>query len=283
MISVEKLTYCYKGQQNSAVKNISFEVHKGEIFGFLGPSGSGKSTTQKILIRLLKNYNGDITMLGKDLKQWNGRLYERIGVGFELPNHYEKLTALENLEFISSFYKKIRYRPLQLLEMVGLEDSAKVRVEKYSKGMKMRLNFIRALMHDPEILFLDEPTSGLDPANSRIVKNIIKDWRDKGKTIFLTTHNMHDAEELCAQVSFIVDGEIRIIDSPDNLKAKFGKRSIKVDYRSGDQNQIKYFPLERIGVNEEFINILKNFPIRSIHTEDASMDDIFIKVTGKAL
>ena len=218
MINVENLSYTYPKSKVEAVKKISFDVKDGEIFGFLGPSGAGKSTTQKLLIKLLRGYQGDVNIMNRPLAKWDGDFYAQIGVGFELPNHYLKLTGEENLQLFSSFYPKVVYKPIDLLKMVELDAHAKKPVESYSKGMKMRLNFVRALLHDPKLLFLDEPTSGLDPGYARMIKDIIIDLKRNGKTIFLTTHNMHDADELCDRVAFMVDGELKLTGSPRELK-----------------------------------------------------------------
>ena len=163
MINVDNLTFTYPGTSAPAVKGIGFEIAEREIFGFLGPSGAGKSTTQKILIGLLKDYQGKITVMGRELSTWGPDYYEHIGVSFELPNHYLKLTALENLKYFQSLYSGETYDPMQLLEWVGLADDAEKKVDEYSKGMKIRLNVARGLVHKPKVLFLDEPTSGLDP------------------------------------------------------------------------------------------------------------------------
>jgi fluoroquinolone transport system ATP-binding protein len=257
-------------------------VNDGEIFGFLGPSGAGKSTTQKILIGLLDNYTGEISVSGKALEKWNHSLYDFIGVCFELPNHYLKLSAIENLRFFSTFYNVNTRDPLELLRMAGLGKDANKKVADYSKGMKMRLNFIRSLLHNPQILFLDEPTAGLDPVNARNIKNIILDQKKQGKTIFLTTHNMHDADELCDRVAFITEGEISIIDSPKQLKLQNGKRIVKVEYTNGNTKQ-REFEMDSIGNNKDFMRIIKEHRLISIHSEEASLDDVFIRVTGKSL
>ena len=282
MITVKNLSYTYPKSQSLTIKNIDFEIAEGEIFGFLGPSGAGKSTTQKILIKLLSNFKGDIQISGKKLNEWNSEFYNHIGVGFELPNHYLKLTALENLKFFSTFYAKKPGSYLELLEMVGLNEDANKKVENFSKGMKMRLNFIRALMHDPDIYFFDEPTAGLDPVNSRNIKDIILNLKSKGKTIFVTTHNMHDADELCDRVAFIVDGEIKLIDSPHDLKLQNGKRKLKVEYLN-KVSQFAEFDMDGLGKNNEFLKIINNYKIQSMHSEEASLEDIFIKVTGRSL
>ena len=285
MIKADNLTFRYPGSQSMAAKNLTFEVLPGEIFGFLGPSGAGKSTTQKILIGLLKGYSGRVNIKDIDLVRWNAELYNHIGIGFELPNHYLKLTALENLQFFGSFYRNtLEFE--DLLEQVGLLQDAGKKVEDYSKGMKVRLNFVRSLMHDPEILFLDEPTSGLDPVNARKIKDIILARKASGKTIFITTHNMHDADELCDRISFIVDGEIMVTDTPKNLKLEYGKSRVRIEYEDGDKpSQLRQqeFPLKGLGQDQAFMDILKSREIMSIHSQEASLDEVFIKVTGKHL
>ncbi len=285
MIEAEKLTFKYPGSHLPAVKNLTFKINQGEIFGFLGPSGAGKSTAQKILIGLLKGYAGRVNIKDTDLLRWNAELYNHIGIGFELPNHYLKLTALENLAFFGSFYQHtIDYR--ELLEKVGLLEDAEKKVENYSKGMKVRLNFIRSLMHDPEILFLDEPTSGLDPVNARKIKDIILARKASGKTIFITTHNMHDADELCDRISFIVDGEIMVTDTPKNLKLEYGKSKVRVEYADEDTPSLirqQEFPLMGLGQDLSFLEILKSGEIISIHSLEASLDEVFIKITGRHL
>lgn len=282
MIHVKDLEYAYPQASDNTIRKISFDIEKGEIFGFLGPSGAGKSTTQKILTKLLRSYTGEVKLAGKNLNTWNAEYYNHIGVGFELPNHYSKLTALENLHFFSSFYDKKITPPLDLLKMVGLEEDARKKTEDFSKGMKMRLNFIRAIMHDPEILFLDEPTSGLDPTNARKIKDIILEEKSKGKTIFLTTHNMHDAEELCDRVSFIAEGELTVTDSPRNLKLLNGKRIVKIEYGINTISSVD-FPLDNLGTNSDFLKLIKTENIIAMHTKEAGLDDIFIKLTGKNL
>lgn len=284
MLKIEDLYYTYPKNNKPTINGINFEVKSGEIIGFLGPSGAGKSTVQKIIIRLLSGYKGNIEVSDKKLDDWSLKeYYEYIGVGFELPNHYLKLTALENLELFSSFYScPIKFD--DLLEKVGLAEHKNKRVEQFSKGMKMRLNFVRALMHDPKLIFFDEPTSGLDPVSARNIKNIIIEQRNKGKTIFLTTHNMHDADELCDQVGFIVDGKLTVMDSPMNLKKEGCDPKIILKYKK-DQLFEKEFDLKGIGQNENFMDILKNTNnmIDSINTKNTTLEDVFIKITGSTL
>ena len=203
---------------------MDFSVGRGEIFGFLGPSGAGKSTTQKLLIGLLRGHGGEAAVWGKDPLAWGPDYYQRIGVSFELPNHYQKLTGLENLRFFASLYDGATLDPMELLDAVGLAGDANMRVGKYSKGMQMRLTFARSLINDPELLYLDEPTSGLDPVNARKVKNMIVDLKSRGRTVFLTTHDMATANELCDRVAFVVDGRIVALDTPTELKIARSQR-----------------------------------------------------------
>lgn len=283
MIEIKDLRFTYPKATNSTLKGLDFTINKGEILGFLGPNGAGKSTTQKILIGILKNYEGNVKILDKEIREWNNDLYERVGVSFELPNLYHKLTALENLEFVKSFYSGKTRNSMKLLEMVGLKDKAHLKVGKFSKGMKMRLNFVRSLIHDPEIVFLDEPTSGLDPVNARNIKDIVLSLKDEGKTVFLTTHNMAAADELCDRVAFIIDGEIKLIDSPKNLKIGYGKRRLKVEYYDNGITTDEEFNLKNIGYNESFIELMKAKEIKTIHTQEATLDDIFMLTTGRSL
>ncbi|MES0489202.1 MAG: ABC transporter ATP-binding protein [Leptospirales bacterium] len=284
MIEVEQLSYKYPHGTNDTLKNIEFKVGTGQVFGFLGPSGAGKSTTQAILTRQTRDaYRGNLTILGKNIKDWGRDIFEKIGVSFELPNHYLKLTAKENLDLFASLYQKPVHKTNDLLGMVGLESEKDRRVGEFSKGMKMRLNFVRALLHDPDLIFLDEPTSGLDPSNARIIKDIIIDLKNRGKTIFLTTHNMTDADELCDQVAFLVEGKIRLIDSPKELKLRYGKKSVKVEYLNSGKQKEKSFEMNKLGENTNFISLLNKHEIQTIHTEEASLDQIFIETTGQKL
>ncbi|MBN2065919.1 MAG: ABC transporter ATP-binding protein [Candidatus Thermoplasmatota archaeon] len=283
MITVENLQFTYPKTQKRAVNGISFAIKKGEIFGFLGPNGAGKSTTQKVIIGLLKGYQGNVTILGKNLMQWKTDLYERIGVCFETPNHYQKLTALENLELFASFYSKKTIDPYELLKMVDLQKDSNQRTGSFSKGMKTKLNFARSLLNDPEVLFLDEPATGLDPLSARLVKNIILSKREEGKTIFLTTHNMADADELCDRVGFIVEGKLVLVENPKQLKISHGKKLVRVEYLKEGRLVLEEFTLANLGTNDAFISLLKGGQVQTIHTAEATLEDIFIEVTGRQL
>lgn len=282
-IEVKNLEFTYPKSNKKAVNGVSFGIRKGEIFGFLGPNGAGKTTTQKVIIGLLKGYDGNIEILGRNLNQWKTDLYYKIGVGFELPNHYQKLTAFENLELIASFYRKKTKPPMDLLKMVDLEKDANERVATFSKGMKSKLNFARSLINDPEVWFLDEPTTGLDPVGRRLVKDIILQKRKEGKAIFLTTHNMNDADELCDRVGFIVEGKLILVESPRELKIRHGKKNVKVEYLKNDELLSQEFDLEKLADNKNFLNLLRTGTVQTIHTAEATLDEIFIKATGRQL
>ena len=280
MIDVNQLQYTYPKATTPTLRGLSFRIEAGEIFGFLGPSGSGKSTTQKILYKLLGGYKGAVRIGGRELAQWDKDFYRRVGVGFELPNHYLKLTARENLRFFASFYDR-HYAPLpELLALVGLEVDADKRVGDFSKGMKMRLNFIRSFMHDPDILFLDEPTSGLDPVNARVLKDLILRLKAEGKTIFITTHSMADADALCDRVALIIDGEIKAMDAPATLKLRYGQRKVRVQVEGHPHSE---FSLDRLGQNQQFLALLRDHEVETIHSEEATLEDVFIQVTGERL
>ena len=285
MISVKNLQYAYPSAKSDTLHGIDFEIADQEIFGFLGPSGSGKSTTQKILIGLLKNYRGEISALGKDLQDWDNSYYEQIGVSFELPNHYLKLTARENLEHFAGFYSGDKFSTDDVLSWVDLKADADKKVSDFSKGMKIRLNVARSLIHKPKFLFLDEPTSGLDPVNAKRIKDLILRLREDGVTTFVTTHNMNLADELCDRVAFVTNGKISVIDAPETLKAQYGERKVRVDEttKDGDQKSSE-FELDGLQTNEQFHETVSNaHRIERIHSLETTLDNIFIKVTGEEL
>ncbi len=283
MIQVQNLNFTYKKTQKKAIHDMNFDIHEGEVFGFLGPSGAGKTTTQRLIIGLLRNYDGHIKVLGKERSQWGKDFYEQVGVAFDFPNLYTKLTAKENLQLIGAYYKNTLENPDKLLDRVGLLPDKDVRVENFSKGMKMRLNFIRSIMHNPNLMFFDEPTSGLDPVNAHIIKEIILEQKKAGKTIFLTTHNMTVAEQLCDRVAFIVEGQIVVTGSPKNLMIEHGKRIVKVEYQLNGKLIELNFDMNTMGRNTEFMDIIKTGDIKTIHSCEATLEDIFIKLTGRNL
>ncbi|EGW39195.1 ABC transporter ATP-binding protein [Desulfosporosinus sp. OT] len=283
MLSVKNLEYKYRGAKVNTLKGIDFRIHPGEIFGFLGPSGSGKTTIQRVLIGLLKGYNGSITAFDKERRDFGRDFYEKIGVAFDFPNLYLKLTAKENLQLIAEYYQNPPKDFDALLDQVGLLPDKDKKVEGFSKGMKMRLNFIRSIMHNPALMFFDEPTSGLDPVNAKLIKDMILTMKGEGKTVFLTTHNMTIAEQLCDRVAFLVDGQISLCDTPYALKLKYGRKTVKVDFLSCGTPDTSEFELDQLSGNQQFLDIISYSEIKSIHSQDASLEDIFIKVTGREL
>ncbi|MEO8379198.1 MAG: ABC transporter ATP-binding protein [Acidobacteriota bacterium] len=283
MIDIEELSYSYPRATAPAVDNLSFHVQRQEIFGFLGPSGAGKSTTQKILIRLVRDFSGTVRIFGRDAREWDRSYYEHIGVSFELPSHYLKLTAVENLRLFAALYSRESDDPRKLLGELGLGDDADRRVHEFSKGMKNRLNLARALLHRPELLFLDEPTTGLDPVTSRRVRDAILERRAAGATVFVTTHDMKFADEICDRVAFIVDGRIRVTDSPRQLRIQHGRRVVRVE--SGAENEIETheFPLDGLGENRAFLDVVQRGSVQTMHTQETTLEEIFIRVTGRTI
>jgi fluoroquinolone transport system ATP-binding protein len=280
IFEIKNLVFRYPTAKEDVIKSISFDVEEGKIIGLLGPSGAGKSTTQKVLIKLLSDYHGEILYCGKDLKQYDKSFYEEIGVGFEMPVHFNKLTALENLKYFASLYKN-NADYIDLLRKVNLYDVKDQEVGQFSKGMKVRLNFVRAMLNNPKMLFLDEPTNGLDPRNAKIIKEIILDYKKRGGTVFITTHLMGDVEQLCDEVIFMTNGTIGEKSSPRDLKIKYGTKEVKVEYLNQHELHQKVFLLEGLGENIEFLELIKQNNIETIHSGETTLEDIFIKVTGE--
>lgn len=280
MIQVNNLSFSYTKQP--FISDMTFSVYPGEIFGFLGPSGAGKSTLQKVLTGMLTAYQGSAMVNGVECRKRTKRFYEDIGVDFEFSTMYEKLTARENLRFFASLYEK-KPRPIdELLEMVGLERDGDKRVSQYSKGMKARLNFIRALLHDPALLCLDEPTNGLDPTNSRMMKDMILAQKARGKTILLTTHNMQDAAELCDRVAFIVGGRICALDSPHNLIMSKGAATVTYTWLEDGEHSANC-PIDRLSADGQLKKLISENRLQSIHSSEPTLNDIFMEITGRTL
>lgn len=276
IIKVQDLHFAYQKGQEEVLKGIDIDIPKGEVFGFLGPSGAGKSTLQKVLLGLLKGYSGSSKVMGQETKNIKADFYNEIGVGFELPNLYEQLTLEENLKTFAGIYKHSADIH-ELLQEVGLYEHRQKKVSEISKGMKMRLNFCRALVGQPELLFLDEPTSGLDPNNTKVIQDKILEYKAKGKTVVLTTHNMSFAEEICDRVAFVVAGQIKEIGQPEALRLKHGEYKVKVTTMSEE----KLFDMKGLGQNKEFIASLAH--CISIDTMKPSLSEIFTQVTGRIL
>lgn len=281
MIEVKDLYFSYT--KTPFLKDINFSVHKGEIFGFLGPSGAGKSTLQKVLTGLCRNYQGTARILDTDSNHLDNEFYENVGVDFEFPSLFEKLTARENLKYFASLYSGRKREIDELLKEVGLLEHADKKVSTFSKGMKSRLNFIKSLVHDPQILFLDEPTSGLDPNNAKIMKDMILKERNKGKTIIITTHNMLDATELCDRVVFIVDGQMKALDTPHNFIMQRGAARVTYSFVENGSEQVRTTMLTELGNDEVLKKLISENRITSIHSLEPTLSDIFIELTGAQL
>lgn len=283
MIEVKSLSYSYTNDDVYAVKDISFTIGKGEILGFLGPSGAGKTTTQGVLSGLLDLQQGEIIIAETPRSRKPDKaFFNRIGVGFERPNVYKKLTGLDNLKFHAKLYDRETEDPMRILEMVGLAEEARKRTGAYSKGMMQRIGFARSMMNKPDIWFLDEPTMGLDPTTANSIKAIIRRKQDEGTTIFLTTHNMFVADELSSRVAFIVDGKIVALDTPKNLKLKYGQPSVTVEY--AEEGELKSATFDMIGAAKaELQKFIGEKDVKTIHSGEPTLEEIFIKLTGRGL
>lgn len=283
MIEVQGLRFTYPGAGAETLHGLDFSVGRGEVFGLLGPSGAGKSTTQKIAIGLLRGYSGSVRVQGSEVAGLGSRLYERVGVSFELPTLYARLTAEENLRFFASLYTGPTEEPGRLLALVGLEEDARTRVAAFSRGMKMRLNLCRALLNRPDLVFLDEPTTGQDPGNARRVKDLILTLKAEGRTVLVNTHNMSVAEEVCDRVAFLVDGSIRLVASPRELRVRRAPRTVRVGWRADGRPAAADFALEGLASNPDFFALLGSREIETIHTLEPSLEEVFLQVTGRSL
>ena len=283
VVDVDGLTFTYASRTAPAVRDLRFSIDQGEIFGFLGPNGAGKSTTQKLLIGLLRGYQGTVLVLGRDLADCESDYYERIGVSFELPNHYLRLTGRENLSYFQALYRGETRQPEALLEMVGLGDDGERLVAEYSKGMKTRLGVARALLNDPQLIFLDEPTVGLDPVSRRRIRDLIRTMKKAGRTVFLTTHDMTVADELCDRVAFIVNGEIQVVESPHELKLAHGAQTVAMEYDLDGRPGRREFPLDGLGTDADFLALLREATVHTLHTQETTLEDVFLRVTGHGL
>ena len=280
-IEVRDLSFAYGDIQ--AVDGVSFSVAPGEILGFLGPNGAGKSTTIKMLTGQLLPDAGSISVLGMTMPEQTLDIQARIGVCFEEKNLYENMSARENLDFFARLYgiKGMDFDPY--LRRVGLVDRADDRVGTYSKGMRQRLMMTRAMINSPDILFLDEPTDGLDPVSSQSVRAVIKAEADRGASVILTTHDMHEADQLSDRVAFINEGKIEALDTAENLKLEHGQRSVRIRSRDGGGVDEKVISLDQADAGDQIRDAVSIDGLMTIHTEEATLEDIFIKLTGREL
>ncbi len=281
-IVAENLTYMYGNLV--AVDHIDFSIAEGEILGFLGPNGAGKTTTVKMLTGQLKPKEGKATLLGMDVARNVEKVQGDIGVCFETTNLYEKMSARENLNLFARLFGIKDFNPDSLLEKVGLAGRGKDRVETYSKGMKQRLMVARSLVNRPKVLFLDEPTAGLDPTSSDAILDIILEERDRGATVFLTTHDMLEADKISDHVAFMNQGKIVAIDTPLNLKQQYGKRALKAKISSKTGGlEDREIILDTPETPQTIQQLFSEENVITVHSEEATLEDIFIIITGRGL
>ena len=289
----------------TAVDNLTFNVNKGEVFGFLGPNGAGKTTTIRMLTGLTKPTSGKALIVGFDITKQLVKAKERIGVVPEVSNIYDEMNAWDNLIFSSQLYgvpKDQRAKKAKdLLELIGLYERRNDRVGNFSKGMKRRVTIAMALIHDPDVLFLDEPTTGLDVQSARVIRALVKELNKNGTTVFLTTHYIEEADQFCQRIAIINQGKIAAIDTPEKLKTYVEEqRIIEFSFDSSENITSKLENLKGVDavsqVGDKFKIVVEsvsesiplitdfardnNLKIVSINTLKPSLEDAFVKLTG---
>lgn len=260
-----------------AVDGISFAVAPGEIFGLLGHNGAGKTTTIRMLTGRTKPTGGRARVAGFDVVDERDRIKPLINLVFEDPNLYERLTGRDNLEVFADLYGVPRSRVDELLATVGLTDAAKRRVKTYSTGMKQRLLVARSLINSPRVLFLDEPTRGLDPASARELRDLMQRLSREGTTIFLTTHYMEEADELCHRVAFLSAGKIVALDTPRELKLRFGKRTAVVFLDDRREETVR---LDDPADAQKLAAWMSAGKVLTLHSQEGTLEDVFIGIAG---
>jgi ABC-2 type transport system ATP-binding protein len=307
LIEIENLTKYYG--KFKAVEDISFEVGKGDIFGFLGPNGAGKTTTIKMLTSALSPSSGTARVCGHDLLKESVEIKKHIGLMPELPGFYEDMEAIEALEFYGEFYKmpssERRRRAYRLLDLLGLKEFGRWKIKAFSRGMKQKLGFAAAIMHEPEVLFLDEPTQGLDPNATHQIRELMLDIRNAGATIFLSSHLLWEVQTICNRVGIIHKGEMRAVDSIENLQAKttqkqsiiaevgtFPKEARQAIEQLAGVNAVHYNKTQskitvevekrKKGLSEEINDLLVKSGVRvgSLIAEKPSLETIYLSYTG---
>lgn len=282
MIEVHDLRRLFKNR--AAVDGITFAVERGEVFGFLGPNGAGKTTTIRILTGQLVPSGGSARVAGFDCAGESDKIRPLIGVVFEQQNIYERMTGRENLAFFANLHGLPARRVDEVLDQVQLTERAKERAKVYSNGMKQRLLIGRALLNRPQILFLDEPTRGLDPGAAREIRRTVADLARAGTTVFLTTHYMEEADELCRRVAFLSDGRIVATDTPRNLKIKHGERTVTVlvaDNGAGPREIT--LSLDDPAACRQLCAYVSSGDVLTMHSHEATLEDVFIELTGRSL
>jgi ABC-2 type transport system ATP-binding protein len=277
-IEVENLSRVFNSLR--AVDNISFKVDAGEIFGFLGHNGAGKTTTIRMLSGRLLPSSGSGRVADCDIVTEQQRLKPLIGVVSEHQNLYERMSGRENLELAARLYSQSTQRIDEVLKQVDLLDRAKDKVQNYSNGMKQRLLIARSILHRPKIIFLDEPTRGLDPVVGREIRQLIVDMSKHGVTIFLTTHYMEEADQLCDRVAFLSEGRIVALDKPDNLKTAHGKHEVNVTLANSESRTIN---LDDPDAGREIQQLMSSGQVRTLHSAEATLEEVFIELAGRRL
>jgi ABC-2 type transport system ATP-binding protein len=278
MIEVENLVKHYGSVR--AVDGISFSVAEGEIIGLLGHNGAGKTTTLRMLTGRTQPTDGHALIAGYDVVRDIERIKPLMNLVFEDPNLYERLSGRDNLSLFADLYAAPRSRVDALLDLVGLADTSKRRVKKYSTGMKQRLLIARALINGPRVLFLDEPTRGLDPASAREVRQLIARLSEQGTTVLLTTHYMEEADELCHRVAFLSQGKVVALDTPRELKLRLGRRAATVLLKSRDERTLR---LDDPSDADALAEWMRDGQVLTIHSQEGTLADVFIALAGRPL
>ncbi len=278
MIEVEHLVKQYGDVH--AVNDISFTVAEGEIFGLLGHNGAGKTTTIRMLTGRTLPTSGSARIAGYDVVSQLDLIKPLINLVFEEPNLYERLSGRENLRFFAELYDVDAKRVDELLRMVDLTEAADRKLKTYSSGMKQRLLVARALVNDPRVLFLDEPTRGLDPASARELRDLVAGLSDKGTTVFITTHYMEEADELCDRVAFLSHGEIVALNAPRELKLRYGQRTALVLLRDRREETIRLDnPADAVRLEQW----MEQDDVLTLHSQEGTLEDVFIELAGRPL
>ena len=263
-----------------AVDGISFSVAEGEVFGLLGHNGAGKTTTIRMLTGRARPTAGTATIAGHDVVHQRDAIKPIINAVFEDPNLYERLSGRDNLRLFCQLYEMPLTRADELLEIVGLTAAAKRKVKTYSSGMKQRLLIARALVNKPRVLFMDEPTRGLDPTSARELRALVAGLAKQGTTVFLTTHYMEEADELCDRVAFLSQGRIVALDTPRELKLKQGERSARVLLKDRSEHQIRLDDPSDAARLDEW---MRAGQVLTVHSEEGTLEDVFVAIAGRAL
>ena len=272
MIKVERVTKRFG--DNIALNQISFSINEGEIFGFLGPSGSGKTTMINILTGQLQANSGKTELLGKDSQKLLPSDFEELGLVGDTSGYYEKLSLYNNLLLFARLYGVSKSRIEEILKQVGLYDSKDTPAEKLSTGMRQRMLLARALINYPKVLFLDEPTSGLDPTTSKKTHKLLQELKERGTTIFLTTHDMNEATLLCDNLALLNKGDLIEQGSPGEIIQKYNtEKNVAVTYSDSTKKVVRFEDLQQ----EDYKKMM------TIHSCEPTLEDIFIKLTGEKL